>query len=80
MEISHVRDDALSRLEDKQGPTGIAAAILRELSRRRAKDHQVSAWKVGRYYFVGPVPDARTEGLMLRFLERGGAGRLKATA
>jgi hypothetical protein len=32
-----------------------------ELRRRRAKDHQEFAFRVGDYYFVGPMPDARTE-------------------
>ena len=79
MKIVRVRDEALSRLEEEQGPTGVAAAILHELRRKRVKDHQAFAWQVGAYYFVGPVPDARTECLMLRFLERGRAGTVTLT-
>ena len=37
------------------------ARVLMELRRRRAKDHQEFAFRVGDYYFVGPMPDARTE-------------------
>ena len=43
------------------GPVSVEARVLLELRRRRAKDHQEFAFRVGDYYFVGPMPDARTE-------------------
>jgi hypothetical protein len=43
------------------GPVSVEARVLMELRRRRAKDHQEFAFRVGDYYFVGPMPDARTE-------------------
>jgi hypothetical protein len=78
MAIARVSDEHLSRLEERQGPTGVAAAVLRELARKRARDYQAFAWRIGAYYFVGPVPDARTEVAMLAMLGayrgRGSAG------
>jgi hypothetical protein len=43
------------------GPVSVEARVLLELRRRRAKDDQEFAFRVGDYYFVGPMPDARTE-------------------
>ena len=65
MEITRIPEEELTRLADEQGPSCAAAVILRHLSRKRAKDHQVFAWQAGSYYFVGPVPDAETEAAML---------------
>lgn len=69
MEITRVPDEELKRLADEYGPTCAAATILRHLSRKRAKDHQVFAWQAGSYYFVGPVPDAETEAAMMNLVE-----------
>jgi hypothetical protein len=37
------------------GPVSVEARVLLELRRRRAKDHQEFAFRVGDYYFVGPM-------------------------
>jgi hypothetical protein len=69
VEIKQVSDEELMRLAETEGPTSAAAAILDRLRMKRAKDHQVFAWQAGDYYFVGPVPDARTECLIMKFLD-----------
>jgi hypothetical protein len=69
MEITRVPDAKLKRLADEQVPMSVAATILHRLNRKRAKDYQVFAWPIGPYYFVGPVPDARTEASMIDFVE-----------
>ena len=69
MEIKQVSDEELMRLAEQEGPTSAAAAILDRLRMKRAKDYQVSVWQAGDYYFVGPVPDARTESLIMKFLD-----------
>jgi hypothetical protein len=69
VEITYVSDEELMRRAEAEGPTSAAAAILDRLRMKRAKDHQVFAWQAGDYYFVGPVPDARTECLIMGFLE-----------
>jgi hypothetical protein len=69
VDIKQVSDEELMRLAEEEGPTSSAAAILHRLRVKRAKDYQVFAWQAGDYYFVGPVPDARTECLIMKFLE-----------
>jgi hypothetical protein len=49
------------RLAKDRGRRSIEARIVRILRRRRAKDYQVYAFRVGNHYFTGPVRDARTE-------------------
>jgi hypothetical protein len=61
IEIVRVPDHELERLAKERGPLSIEAGIVEILRKRRAKDHQVHAFRVGDYYFTGPVPDARTE-------------------
>ena len=69
MEIKQVSDEELMRRAEAEGPTSAAAAILDRLRIKRSKDYQVYAWLAGDYYFVGPVPDARTECLIMKFLD-----------
>ena len=61
VEITRVPDLELEELARTGGPVSVEARVLLELRRRRAKDHQEFAFRVGDYYFVGPMPDARTE-------------------
>jgi len=43
----------------------IEALIIEELHQFRSMDRQVYTFRVGNYYFTGPVPDARTEGRLI---------------
>ena len=69
MEITQVSEEDLKRLAEKQGPRSAAATLLRNLTKKRAKDRQVFAWQFGQYYFVGPVPDAEMEARIRGFVE-----------
>ena len=69
MDIKQVSDEELLRLAEKEGPASAAADIIHRLRMKRAKDYQVHAWQAGDYYFVGPVPDARTECVIMKFLD-----------
>ena len=69
VQIERVSDDELERLAEEGGWFNIEACVVEELRERRAKDHQVYAFRVGNYYFTGPVPDARTEVALLDFAE-----------
>lgn len=68
MYISHVPDEELRALAKREGPKSPASDILRRLVRKRLKDHQVHVWRLGQYYFVGPMPDARTELQMIELV------------
>jgi hypothetical protein len=68
MHISHVPDEELRALAKREGPKSPASDILQRLVRKRLKDHQVHVWRLGQYYFVGPIPDARTELQMIELV------------
>jgi hypothetical protein len=61
LEIVCVSDSELARLAKEGGSRSTEARILKRLRKRRAKDYQAYAFRVGAYYFVGAVPDAITE-------------------
>ena len=69
MEITQVSEEDLKRLAEAQGPRSAAATVLRNLTKKRAKDRQVFAWQFGQYYFVGPPPDAEMEARIRDFIE-----------
>jgi hypothetical protein len=71
-EIVRVPDEELTRLAQEGGPLSVEARVLRELGKRRAKDRQVYVFRVGDYYFTGPIPDARTEIALLELAEDDG--------
>ena len=56
-----VSDEELVRLAKEGGPRSAEARIVRLLRKRRAKDYQAYAFRVGDRYFAGPTPDALTE-------------------
>lgn len=66
-----VPDAELERLALERGPLSVEARIMTELRKQRAKDRQVFAFRVGDYYFTGPVPDARTEIALVDLAEDG---------
>jgi hypothetical protein len=66
--IVRVADDELARLAKQGGSRSVEARILRDLRRRRAKDYQAYAFRVGDHYFTGPIPDALTEHAILDLL------------
>jgi len=61
LEIVCVSDSELARLAKEGGSRSTEARILKRLRKRRAKDYQAYAFRVGAYYFIGAVPDAITE-------------------
>ena len=65
MDIVRIPDDMLKRMADAEGPKGAAAHVLRKMIAKRCKDRQVFAWRIGSYYFVGPMPDAALEAQMI---------------
>jgi len=62
-------DEELERLAEEAGPSSAAAAMLRELKDCRAKDRQVFAFHVNECFFIGPMPDAKTEADLLAIAE-----------
>jgi hypothetical protein len=62
-------DAELEELARAHGPFSIEAKLSRELRKGRAKDRQVFAFKVGDYYFTGPIPDARGEQALIRLAD-----------
>ena len=64
-----VPDEELERLAQEAGPSSVAAAMIRELKNSRSKDRQVFAFHIKEYFFVGPMPDARTEAELLALAE-----------
>jgi hypothetical protein len=69
IEIERISDAELERLAEQGGSLSVEAGIIEELRERRAKDRQVYAFRVGDYYFTGPVPDARTEMALIDLAE-----------
>jgi len=61
LKIMRVSDSELARLAKEGGSRSIEARIVKQLRKRRAKDYQAYAFRVGGYYFIGVTPDALTE-------------------
>jgi hypothetical protein len=68
-QIKIVPEEELTRLAEEAGPSSAAVAMLRELKNSRSKDRQYFAFHVSEYFFVGPMPDARTEADLLALAE-----------
>ena len=64
-----VPDEELERLAEEAGPSSVAAAMLKELRNSRAKDRQVFAFHINECFFIGPIPDAKTEADLLGIAE-----------
>jgi hypothetical protein len=64
-----VPDAELERLAGEAGPSSTAAAIIRELGMSRSKDRQVFAFHIHEFFFIGPMPDAKTEAELLALAE-----------
>src|SRR5437762_9590493 len=64
-----VPDEELERLAEEAGPSSVAAAMLKELRNSRAKDRQVFAFHINECFFIGPIPDAKTEADLLAIAE-----------
>ena len=71
MEITKISDLDLERLADARGPSSVEAKVVKQLRRKRARDHQVHVFQVGKYYFIGPAPDAQTELDIIAWVEGG---------
>ena len=63
--VKLVPDEELEGLAQEAGPSSTAAAMLRQLKNYRAKDRQVFAFHINECFFIGPVPDAKTEADLL---------------
>jgi hypothetical protein len=72
IEIVCVPDTELERLAEQAGSLSVEAEIVEELRERRAKDRQVYAFRLGDYYFIGSIPDARTELALIDLAEEEG--------
>jgi hypothetical protein len=68
-ELVQVPDEEVERLARGQGPGSIPARVLANLRSERAKDRQVFAFRIGPYWISGPMPDARTEALMIKIVD-----------
>jgi hypothetical protein len=64
-----VPDDELQERAESGGPASAEARVLAGLRLARAKDRQIFAFRVGDYYLTGPMPDAKTEAVMLSATE-----------
>jgi len=64
-ELVPISDEEIERLAAEHGSTSIEAGTLEDLGSERAKDKQVFAFRLGRYYVVGPMPDAATDKAMV---------------
>jgi hypothetical protein len=67
--VKIVPDEELERLAEEAGSSSTAAAMLQALKCYRAKDRQVFAFRINGHFFVGPLPDARTEADLLAMSE-----------
>ena len=67
--VKVVPDEELKQLAEAAGPSSTAAAMLQAIKEYRAKDRQVFAFRINDYFFVGPLPDARTEADLLATAE-----------
>ena len=64
-----VPDEELARLAEEAGPCSVAAEMLKALRNYRAKDRQVFAFHINECFFIGPMPDAKTEADLLAIAE-----------
>ena len=71
IEVEKVPDDLLEAAAQEKGPDTVEAEILETLRAERAKDRQVHALRVGKYWITAPFPDARTELLLIKLAEEG---------
>jgi hypothetical protein len=67
--VKLVPDEELARLAEEAGPCSVAADMLKALKNYRAKDRQVFAFHINECFFIGPVPDAKTEADLLAIAE-----------
>jgi hypothetical protein len=67
--VKTVPEEELERLGEEAGPSSVAAEMLRALKNYRAKDRQVFAFHINECFFIGPVPDAKTEADLLAIAE-----------
>jgi hypothetical protein len=67
--VELVPDGLLQRLAKTAGPLSIEFQVWSALVDQRARDRQVSAFRVGTYWFTGSLLDARTEAALLAAAE-----------
>jgi hypothetical protein len=60
-----IPDDKLERLAARHGPGSVEANALGELRQERAKDKQVSAYRLGKFIVIGPEPTPQDEVMFL---------------
>ena len=56
-----IPDDELERLAVEHGPGSVEAEAVSELRQERAKDKQVSAYRLGKFVVIGPEPTPQDE-------------------
>jgi hypothetical protein len=72
IEVEKIPDDLLEAAAQREGPDSVEAEILDTLRAERARDRQVHALRIGRCWITGPIPDARTELVLIKLAEEGG--------
>jgi len=69
LQVERVPDAEVEHLAREGGPLSLAAQILRQLWSARALDKQHFVFRVGDYWVIGPMLDARGEAALIDFLE-----------
>ena len=59
--MRHVPDDEIECLAVELGLDSLEASVLADLREQRSRDKQVSVYRIGHLYSIGPPPDAATE-------------------
>jgi hypothetical protein len=65
IEVITIPDEDLVRAAKKGGSRSAEAKILEEIRLKRAQDWQTFAFRCGSTWFIGSIPDAKTEQAMI---------------
>jgi hypothetical protein len=69
LQVECVPDAEVEHLARVGGPLSIAAQVLRQLQSARALDKQHFVFRVGDYWVIGPMLDARAEMALIELAE-----------
>ena len=69
IEVIQIPDEDLVRAAKVRGSRSAEARILEEVRLKRAQDWQTFAFRCGSTWFIGSVPDAKTERAMIEIAE-----------
>jgi hypothetical protein len=68
--LVQVPDQKVERLARKHGPRSVAAKVLAELRKERAKDRQVFAFRYGPYWITGLVEDVHNNADLIEWVDK----------